>query len=94
MATHVLRFGNTTTGAITASAAVAFTNNSDKQIEVRYVADRIGFVSVVGTADDQEAYVPADCIEYLQIDPGKSLSVIKLAAETDGNFWVTEIQRV
>lgn len=94
MANHVLRYKATATGAVTVAPVVAFVNNTDQQVEVRFIADRATHISMVGTATASDARVPADCIELLQIDPGTTLSVLKDAAEPDGNFWVTEIQRV
>lgn len=94
MSNHVLRFKNSITGAVTAVAADLFTNNTTDQIEVRLISNRATHISLVGDADATSAYVPADCAELLQVDPGKSISAIRTAAETDGDFWVTEIQRV
>lgn len=94
MAKQVLRFKASTTAAVTTAAVAAYTNNTTDQIEVRLISDRATHVSVIADATDQDALVPADCIELLQVDPGKTVSVLREAAETDGTVWVTEIQRV
>jgi len=94
MAKQVLRFKASTTAAVTTAAVDAYVNNSTDQIEVRLISDRATHVSVIGTATDQDALVPAECIELLQVDPGKTVSVLREASETDGLVWVTEIQRV
>jgi len=94
MAKHVLRLHTSTTAAVTTTAVAAYVNNTTDQIEVRLISDRATHVSVMDTATDQDALVPADCIELLQVDPGKTVSVLRQAAETDGTVWVTEIQRV
>jgi hypothetical protein len=47
-----------------------------------------------GAASTSEALVPANRVEILNIDPGKSIHAIRGATETDAPAWITEITQV
>lgn len=95
MANHVLTFKATVANpTISLTAANVFTNSTDDPVTVRYVSERASHISLTGAATAADALVPANCIELLNIDPGKALSVIRESSETDGPAWVTEVARV
>lgn len=82
---------NTTT-AVLALTAVAYDPQPTSPGLFRFVSDRASHILVSRAGTDAtvaDAYVPAGCIEFVRINPGESLSVIKATGETDGNVWFT-----
>ncbi len=71
-----------------------YTNNTGKPVVVRYVSEITSHISMTGAATTADAFVPADGVEVLNVDPGKSVSAIRGASESDSAVWVTEITQV
>lgn len=76
------------------TAANVYTNNTQKPVVVRYVSERATHISLTGAATAADTLVPANCVELINVNPGKSISAIREAAETDGPAWITEVARV
>ena len=90
----VLTYGVTSSPAVTLTSAAIYTNNTNKPVVVRYVSDRATHISLVGSASASDAFVPANCVELINVDPGKSINAIRESSETDGPVWVTVVARV
>jgi len=86
--------GNIYSANATGTAADAYTNSSTRPVIVR-VASAIGVhVDTNVTATVASAFIPGNTVELINVDPGKSLSVIKAASETDAPVIVTSIALV
>lgn len=94
MAHNAQTFKVTVAPTLVATAADIYTNATDKPVVVRYVTEVSSHISMVGAATVTSPLVPANCVEILNIDPGKSISAIRGASETDSVVWVTEITQV
>lgn len=94
MAHQAQTFKATAAPTLTATAADIYINNTEKPVVVRYVSEISSHLSMTGTATVADAFVPANCVEVLNIDPGKSLNAIRGASETDSPAWITEITQV
>jgi hypothetical protein len=92
------RLGTTHTIAFDASAAIA-NSFGPETYQLRLVADsaccyRIG--DGAQTATTADAFLPANVIDYVIVNPGQSISAIKattngLVTATAGTLWVTEM---
>lgn len=88
---RILTTVNTTTAALT-SAAVSYDPQPENPGVYRVISNRAHHLLVTrdGTnATVSDLYVPADCAEFVRINPGEQLSVIRAAGETDGDIWFT-----
>ncbi len=94
MAHNAQTFKATVAPTLTAVAADLYTNNTGKPVVVRYVSEISSHISMTGTATTTDAFVPANCVEVLNVDPGKSVNAVRGASETDAPAWVTEITQV
>lgn len=94
MAHNAQTFKATAAPTLVAAAADIYTNATDKPVVVRYVTEISSHISMTGTATVADAFVPANCVEVLNVDPGKSISALRGAAETDSVVWITEITQV
>lgn len=94
MASYAKTFKATATATLTATSAAVFTNSGDKPVLIRYVSEIASHISMTGAASVTDALVPANCIELLNVDPGKSLTAVRAASETDDTVWITEITQV
>jgi hypothetical protein len=92
------RLGTTQTIAFDASAGIvnAF---GPETYQLRLVADSACCYKIgdgAQTATTSDAFLPANVIDYVIVNPGQSLSVIKagsngLVTATAGTLWVTEM---
>jgi len=94
MALFAQTLKETVAPTLTLSSAAVFTNSTEKPVVVRYVSEISSHISMTGTADATSAFVPANCVEVLNVDPGKSITAIRGASETDAPVWVTVITQV
>ncbi len=94
MAHNAQTFKATVAPTLVAADAIIYTNNTEKPVVVRYVTEVSSHISMVGVATVADPLVPANCVEILNVDPGKSINAIRGAAETDSVVWVTEITQV
>lgn len=94
MAHNAQTFKATVAPTLTAVAADLYTNTTNKPVVVRYVSEISTHLSMTGAASTLEAFVPANCVEVLNIDPGKSLSGVRGASETDAPAWITVVTQV
>ena len=94
MAHNAKTFKTTVTPTLTAVAADLYTNSTDKPVVVRYVSEISTHINMIGIATVSDAFVPANCVEVLNVDPGKSVNAIRGVSETDAPAWVTEITQV
>lgn len=94
MAHNAQTFKASVAAPLTAVASDTYTNATDKPVVVRYVSEISSHLSMIGEASTTDAFVPANCVEILNIDPGKSLSAVRGAAETDAPAWVTVVTQV
>lgn len=94
MAHFAQTFNQTVAPTLTSGAADVFTNTTDKPVVVRYVSEISSHVSMIGAATAVDAFIPANCVEVFNINPGKSISAIRGAAESDSPAWITVITQV
>jgi len=94
MAHFAQTFKATVAPTLSATAADVYTNTTEKPVVVRFVSEISSHLSLTGAASTTDAFVPANCVEILNIDPGKSLSAVRGASETDAPAWITEITQV
>jgi len=94
MAYNAKTFKTTVAPTLTAVAADLYINSTDKPIVVRYVSEVSSHISMTGPATVSDAFVPANCVEVLNVDPGKSVNAVRGTSETDAPVWVTEITQV
>lgn len=88
-----LTLNTTTTASATGTAGDLYENTGNNPVIIRYAANVSTHISIRGDATTSDAYIFAGIPELLNIDPGKTLSVIKATGEDDGNAWATVATR-
>lgn len=92
-----IRLNETVTDGVIATS-VQFDPAVTKPTLFRYIADRVTHIEVgPATATAiiaSSARIPADCAEFINVDPGQTLNFIRGTGETDGTVWITRIDRV
>ena len=94
MAYNAKTFKTTAASTLSARPSDLYTNSTDKPVVVRYVSEISAHINMTGAATLSDAFVPANCVELLNVDPGKSVNAVRGASETDAPAWVTEITQV
>lgn len=92
------RLGTTQTVAYTGTAGVC-TNGFAAQVrQIRVVSDSACCIAISGapTATTADAFLPANWLEYITVNPGEKISAIRAATDglvtaTSGTLWVTEL---
>ena len=88
-AIQVLRPSATVVQASTATAANVSGLSSDVRV-LRLVASHNCFYNLEGTATTNSVFLPAGAIEFVKVNKGDVLSVIR--ATEDGTVYVTEME--
>lgn len=93
-----LRNGATQAVAYTATAAASATAFGAQTRVIRISANSACHYVISGspTAVVTDAFLPANWVEYVTVNPGEKISAIKaatagLVTTTDGSLWVTEL---
>lgn len=90
---------NSTTQAVAYNSAAASSNAFGSQTyQVRLAANSACHYAIGAspTATTSDAFMPANSVEYVQVNPGEKISAIRassagLVTATDGTLWVTEL---
>jgi hypothetical protein len=93
------RNGTTQTVAYTASSVAASNPFGAQTRSVRLAADSACNYAIgdgAQTATASSPFLPANTIEYVEVNPGQSIAAIRAAADglvvaTSGTLWVTEL---
>ena len=94
MAYNAQTFKENVTQILTTSPTDLYTNETNKPVVVRYVSEISSHISMTGDASNRTAFVPANCVEVLNIDPDKSLNAVRGDSETSSPAWITVITQV
>lgn len=93
-----LRNGTTQAVAYTGTAAASATAFGAQTRVIRIVANSACHYAISGApvAVVTDAFLPANWVEYVTVNPGEKISAIKAATAglittTDGSLWVTEL---
>lgn len=91
---------NSTTQAVAFTGTAAASTNAfgSQTRQIRIVANSACHYVIAGTpvATVSEAFLPANMIEYVTVNPGEKISAIQaatggLVTATAGTLWVTEL---
>jgi hypothetical protein len=95
---HSARNSTTQAVAFTGTAAASATAFGSQTRQIRVVANSACHYVIAGTpvATVTDAFLPANWVEYLTVNPGEKISAIQaatggLVTGTAGSLWVTEL---
>lgn len=85
------RLGTHQSASYTGTASTAVTNFTTGTQKVRIVVTTAAYIKIGAspTATTSDVYMPADSPEYFTVNPGESISAIRVSAS--GTLHVTEI---
>ena len=88
---RTLQASSSISRAVTNVADTWSPNKSGTKV-YRYISDRNTHIAVTMSGRDathDDLRVPAECAEFIRVDPGEAVSFIRDDADVDGTVWLT-----